>query len=87
MGLRTEPGKFFHTELIHVFMEHAVGTGAQSCWNGKEPSSNFVHRAGSLALSKMSWYTEALRLPFTGSKGPSSNPEKQSYNIIPSEGI
>jgi len=31
----------------------------------------------------MSWYAEALRVPFTGTKGSSPTPEKQPYTIIP----
>ena len=67
----------------YVFIVLALCTGAQSCWNRKGPSPNCCHKVGSIALSKMSWYAEALRLPFTGDKGPSPNPEKQPHTIIP----
>ena len=69
--------------LIHVFMDLALCTGAQSCWNRKRPSPNCSHKVGSMKLSKMSWYAEALRVPFTGTKGPSPTPEKQPHTIIP----
>jgi len=63
--------------LIHVFMDLAVCTGAQSCWNRKGPSPNCFHEVGSMKLSKISWYAEAFRIPFTRTKGPSPAPEKQ----------
>jgi len=69
--------------LIHVFMDLALCTGAQSCWNRKGPSPNCSHKVGSMKLSKMSWYAEALRVPFTGTKGPSPTPEKQPHTKIP----
>ncbi len=74
--------KFFHTKLIQpCFMDHALCL-FQSCWNKKGPSPNFSHNVGSIALSKMSWYAEALSL--TGSKRQSSpTPEKQPHTIIP----
>ena len=49
----------------------------QSCWNRKGPSPNCFHKAGSMKWSKISWYAEAFRVPFTGTKGPSPAPEKQ----------
>ena len=36
-----------------------------------------------LGASKISWYAEAFRVPFTGTKGPSPASEKQPHNIIP----
>jgi len=33
-------------------------------------------------IVKMSWYAEALRVPFTGTKGTSPTPEKQPHTII-----
>jgi len=50
-------------------MDLALCTAAQSCWNRK--------------LSKLSWYAEAFRVPFTGTKGPSPATEKQPHTIIP----
>ena len=35
-----------------------------------------------MKLSKISWYAEAFRVPFTGTKGPSTAPEKQPHTII-----
>ena len=69
--------------LIHVFMDFALCTGAQSCWNRKGPSPNCSHKVGSMELSKISWYAEAFRVPFTGTKGPRPVPEKQPHTIIP----
>ena len=36
-----------------------------------------------MELSNISWYAEAFRVPFTGTKGPSPAPEKQPHTIIP----
>ena len=36
-----------------------------------------------MELSNISWYSEAYRVPLTGTKGPSPAPEKQPYAIIP----
>uniref|UniRef100_A0AAR2JQE6 Uncharacterized protein n=1 Tax=Pygocentrus nattereri TaxID=42514 RepID=A0AAR2JQE6_PYGNA len=36
-----------------------------------------------MKLSKISWFAEALRVPFTGTKGLSPTPEKQPHIIIP----
>ena len=70
--------------LFHVFMNLALCTGAQSCWNRKGPSPNCSHRVGSMELSNISsWYAEIFRVPFTGTKGPSPAPEKQPHTIIP----
>ncbi|XP_058258308.1 uncharacterized protein LOC131361290 isoform X2 [Hemibagrus wyckioides] len=69
--------------VIHVFMDLALCTGAQSCWKRKGPAPNCSHKVGSMELSKMSWYAEAFRVPFTGTKGPSPAPEKQPHTIIP----
>ncbi|KAG7317169.1 hypothetical protein KOW79_019467 [Hemibagrus wyckioides] len=67
--------------LIHDFMDLALCTGVQSCWNRKGSSPNSSHKVWSRKLSKMSWYAEALRVPFTGTKGPSPTPEKQHLNL------
>lgn len=53
----------------HLFMDLALCTGVQSWWNRKS--------------STMSWYAEALKLPFTWSKGPRPTTEKQPHAIIP----
>ncbi len=60
----------------HVFMDLAYCTGAQSCWNIKGTFPNCFCKAASIALSKIYWNGEALRLPFTGSKEPSPTHEK-----------
>ncbi|MEQ2289421.1 hypothetical protein AMECASPLE_032821 [Ameca splendens] len=69
--------------LIHVLMDLALCTGAQSCLKMKGFSLNCSHKVGSMELSKISWYAEAFRVPFTGTKGPSPAPEKQPHSIIP----
>ena len=69
--------------LIHVFMDLALCTGDQSCWNRKGPSPNCFHKVGSMKWSKIPWYAEAFRVPFTGTKGPSPAPEKQPHTITP----
>ena len=69
--------------LTHVLMDLALCTGAQPCWNRKQPSPNCSHKVGSMELSIISWYAEAFRVPFTGTKGPSPSPEKQPHTIIP----
>ena len=65
-----------------VFIVLALCTGAQSCWNRKGPSPNCCHKVRSIALFKMSWYAEALRLHFIGDKGPGPNPEKQPHTGV-----
>jgi len=60
--------------LLCVLVRSHVGTG-----RGRPCS----HKVGSMKFSKMSWYVEALRVPFTGTKGPSPTPEKQPHTIIP----
>ena len=39
-----------------AFMDLALCTGAQSCWNRKGSSPNCSHKVGSVQLSKMSWF-------------------------------
>ena len=68
--------------LFHVFMDLALCTGAQSCWNRKEPSHKCFHKVGSMKLSKISWLC-SFRVPLTGTKGPSPAPEQQPHTIIP----
>jgi len=41
------------------------------------------NKVGTMKSSKMYWYSEALRIPFTGTKDPSPTPEKQPHTIIP----
>ena len=50
---------------------------------GKGLSPNCCHKVGSTESSRMSLYAVALRFPFTGTKGPSSNHEKQPQTRIP----
>jgi len=69
--------------LIRVFMDLTLCTGAQSCWNRKGPSPNCLHKVGNIKWSKISWYAEAFRVPFTGTKWPSPAPEQQPHTIIP----
>lgn len=63
--------------LIPLFMNLALCTGVQSCWNRKWWSNTF----GSVKLSKMPWCAETLELPFIGTKTPSPSSELQI--IIP----
>ena len=50
----------------------------------QEPASpSCCHKVGGIYLSKMSWYAVTLMLCFTGTEGPSPNPEKQPQPIIP----
>ena len=81
IGLRSglcagQSGSSTPNSLIHVFMDHALFTGAQSCWNRKGPSANCFHKVGSMKLSKISWYAEAFRVSFTGTKGPSTSSDR-----------
>lgn len=46
-------------------------TGVQSCWNRMGPSLTVFH-IGSI---KLSWYTKALEIPFSGTKGSRPAPE------------
>ena len=64
-------------------MDIALCTGVHSCRNRKGPSTNCLHKVGSMKLSKISWYAEAFRVPFTGTKGPSPAPEQQPHTITP----
>ena len=55
----------------------------RSCLNRKGPSPNCSPNVGIMKLSKLSWYAEALSVPFTGTTGPNTTPAKQPYYIIP----
>jgi len=57
-----QSSSFTPNSLIHVFMDLALCTGAQSCWNRKGPSPNCSHKVGWKKLSNMSWYAEAFRV-------------------------
>ncbi|KAK3549116.1 hypothetical protein QTP70_032576 [Hemibagrus guttatus] len=92
MGLRSglcagQSSSSTPNSLIHVFMDLALVTGVQSCWNRKGSSPNCNHKVGSMKLSKMSWYAEALRVPFNGTKGPSPTPETQHLNSVIWRGV
>lgn len=54
-----------------------------SCWNRKGTSPNCSHNVGSIKLSKMSWYAETLRVPFTETKGQSPTLKKQTPHLSP----
>ena len=74
-GLRSglcagQPSSFTPNSLIHVFMDLALCTGAQSCWNRKGPSPNCSSKVGSMELSNISWYAEAFIAPFSETKEP-----------------
>ena len=77
------PVKFICTKLSHPRLYGAAScTGAQSCWTKKGPSPNCSHKVGSMELSNISWYAEAFRVPFIGTKGPSPAPESQPHTVI-----
>ena len=67
----------------HFCMDLALRTGALSCWNLKGPSPNCCHKVGNTESSRMPLYAVASRFPFTETKGPSPNHEKQPQTIIP----
>lgn len=46
-------------------------------------SPNCCHKVGIIKLSKLSWYADASRVPFTGSKGLRLTLGKQPHIIIP----
>uniref|UniRef100_A0AAR2JMT8 Ig-like domain-containing protein n=1 Tax=Pygocentrus nattereri TaxID=42514 RepID=A0AAR2JMT8_PYGNA len=69
--------------VTHVFVDFELCTGVQSCCNRKGPSPTCSHNVGSMKLSKISWSAEALRVSFTGTKGPTPTLEKQPHTIIP----
>ena len=70
--------KFFHNDLGKSFLygSHFVH-GSR-----KGPSPNCCHKVGSTELSRMSLHAVALRFPFTGTKGPSPNHEKQPQPLF-----
>ena len=76
-------GQVHPHQLIHVFVDLGLSTGAQSCWNRKWPGPNCSHKIGSVELSNISWYAESFIVPFIRTKGPSPAPEKQPRTIIP----
>ena len=85
IGLRSglcasQSSSYTPNALIHVFMDLALCTGAQSCWNRKGLSPNCCYKVGSMDLSNISW--DAVRVPFTETKGPSPAPQKQPHTII-----
>ena len=41
------------------------------------------HKVGSMELSNISWYAEAFRVHFTGTRRPSPAPDKQPHTISP----
>ena len=65
------PVKFIHTKLSQPCLYRSCCVQSHV---GKGPSPNCSH---------ISWYAEAFRVPFTGTKGPSPAPEKQPHTIIP----
>lgn len=67
--------------LIHVFMDFALGAGAQSCWNMSGPSTNCCHNFGSTPSSKMSLHAEALSVLCT--KGQAQPPKNNPTPLFP----
>ena len=71
------PGKFFHTELDKPFLYgHCFVHGGIVMLKQERAFPQTVAKVRSTESSRMS-YVIALRFPFTGSKGPSPNHEKQ----------
>ena len=61
----------------HFCMELTLCTGALLCWNRKGASPSCCHKVGSTKSFRMSLHAVALIFPFTGTKRPSPNHEKQ----------
>jgi hypothetical protein len=78
------PFKFFHTDLNKTFLygPHSVPRGIVML-KQERAFPNFCHKVGSTESSRMSLFAVALTFPFTGTKGPSPNHEKQPQTIIP----
>lgn len=72
VAVRTSHVLPHQNSLIHVFMDLALCTDFQLCWNRKGQSQNCYHIDWSMKLSKISWNAESLRVPLTGNKGPVS---------------
>jgi hypothetical protein len=79
----------------HFCMELTLCTGALPWWNRKGPSTNCYHKVGNTESSRMSLYVivchcmslyaVSLRFPFTGTKGPSPDHEKQPRPLGPTD--
>ena len=67
--------------LIHVFMDFVHWSTV--CWNRNGPSSNCSHKVASMESSNISWYVEAFRVPFTGTKRPRPATEKTTPHHYP----
>ncbi len=65
----------------HVFVGLVLCTGAQSCWNRKEPSPKY--KVEIILQNVLESCAEALRFSFTENKGSSPTPERQPHTIIP----
>jgi hypothetical protein len=83
VGLRSELCAGQSSSSTRSRQTISVWTSLCAWGNRKGPSSNCCHKVGSTESSRMSLYAVALRFPFTGTKGPSSNHEKQPQTIIP----
>ena len=82
IGLRAglcagQSSSFTQISTNHFCMNLTLCSGALSCWNRKGSSPNCCHKIGRTELSRMSLYAVVLRLPFTGTKAPIPNHEKQ----------
>jgi hypothetical protein len=70
------PVKFFHVDFDKPFLygPHFLHRGIVM---QERASPSCCHKFGSTESSRMSLYTVVFRFPFTGTKGPSPNHEKQ----------
>ena len=68
----------FSTPILgnHFCKDRTLCTGKLSCWN-------CFHKVGSTELCRILLYAVVLRFPFTETKGPGSNHEKQPQTGIP----
>lgn len=65
------PVKVLHSNKPnHTFIVMALCTGAQSYFNRSLGLPQTVPAKFKVEMSKMSWYAEALGIPFTGTEGP-----------------
>ena len=76
--------KFFYTDLDKPFLyEHRFVHGGIVMLKQERAFPNCCHKVESTESSTMSLCAVVLRFPFTGTKGPSPNHERQHLTIIP----
>jgi hypothetical protein len=77
------PGNFFHTDLDKPFLHGPRFVHGGIMLKQQRAFPNCCHKVGSAESSRISLYAVELRFPFSGTKGPSQNHEKQPQTIIP----